>query len=1188
MLKKEQGKTFLLVLVLTLSAFTFINTTTSIYVNPGDSIVYQIDSPLENYTWSIPYNVSKIIISDNYVCFNTTGFNITSTTAINITINHISSNTYNPPSIDCELINFTVSNNPGATWFNISGFYPNQDFNVTKDGVNCNYTSANATGVVSFYASAPNLGVYVIRGNGTAYNPIVTTTLLPTQITSYSVILNGYLDYDGGEDCTVWFNWWNTSTPFAFNTTNQTKSTGDYFNATLSYADDSYHYYRVMTVGSSYVDTSLVNFTILVNVSSDISSKCDGGNSIRFLDVGNTTEYSYEIEGVWDNNSHNYVWVKIPYISSSIDTCFIMRYNNTETTDNQSSADAWDDNYMAVWHMYNLSDSTGNSMNITNHGADTNTSGKVGSCYRFVESNSDYMEVPYGFLDYFPVSNELTIELWANHTSDTGSNQFYLSKNNIDGADRFYLARRTSTDLYDLMVETGNQGNDYCTFSTASSDGFWHRQVALIHEGNQLQTYRNLTSKTGDTIGYFAGGTADDFKIGRWYTDAYHMDGLIDEIRISDVLRNQSWLNASYHTQNQTTGFLTTGIEVANSLVDAGTLYIYMASANNSNTTAYGEYEPFLTLPNVPNTVSGDDGITLINLSWVKGSGANNTYIERNLTGVTSWSMGEGLWIYNGTGTYYVDENLAMTTTYYYQLWSSINWTYNGTNYHQFSGGYASFNAITTQIDPPYNGSSDYDTNNQRINLTWTRGNNSDREIVVQNNNSYPTTPTDGWVRQNSSNTYFNGSITYSAYFTIWSYNSTAKLYSDTGLNMPWGAIKMQCYDESNYTALTFSVLITNETLVTTYLEDITNGYLVDLNDIPFGEDTIFYVSSDDYNSRTYYYDLEVNTFYNFSFFLPYALVDEDDPDYDPDNVTYSHLYRFIVNNEIGYPLEDAKIEALLYLNETGEWETTSISYTGANGQSDIYLLAGQGILYNMRISLDGYDTQINEFTPDPDYYGVYYPTTYVLVRTAVDIPDIVTGFDIIDWDAYYISGDNTTMYISYEDSTGNTTAGEISIYRNGTDFVYSYSFTSSSFDITWTLGNHSLYDYNVLLNISGHPDITGGYFNDTRIVSRYETPHEHKINTAWALEVDFVEILGENPMGWLNLVIFFFGIFILVSLGRQWAGVGIIALGGILFVFELIIGLPGFTLLQLTVIPFFLLYGVLAQIAKGKKDVKI
>jgi len=578
-------------------------------------------------------------------------------------------------------------------------------------------------------------------------------------------------------------------------------------------------------------------------------------------------------------------------------------------------------------------------------------------------------------------------------------------------------------------------------------------------------------------------------------------------------------------------------------------------------------------IPTLNITVDDSDSLDLLNVTW--SSNSSGSWIN--------FGTNNSINISGGAETIHqTNNNFSETNRTYYWNVSVTDGNFTDTETYNFQ-------TITRYIDPPYNGSSSYDTTNFKVNLTWLRANESTREIVVQNNNSYPTTPTDGWVRQNSTNTWFNESINYSAYFAVWSYNDTNGYYSLTGLDIPWGALGMQCFDEMNNTALTFDVLITNEDLETLYLQDLTNIHYLDLYDIPYGDDTIFYVSSDDHESRTYYYDLVVNNFYNLTFYLPLALPPggTEDPDYDPENETYSHLYRFIVINEIDQTLEDAKIQVLRYINESDEWLNVSILFTDANGQADVYLLAGQSILYKVRISKDEYVTQTSDFIPDPDYYGAYYPKTFRLIREAVEQPEIVTGFDVITWDAYFLSGDNTTLYVDYLDSTGNTTTGNIKIYQNGTNLSYTYNFTNSSFSITWTNANHSLHDYKVVLTITNHPDITEGNFSDIRIIERYYTPDEAMFDFSWALEVDFVDVLGENPLGWVNVIVFFLGTLIVVSVGKQWAGLGIIGLGAILFVVQRVMGLPGFTLVQLAVIPFFILYGFLVIIARNKKEVR-
>ena len=63
---------------------------------------------------------------------------------------------------------------------------------------------------------------------------------------------------------------------------------------------------------------------------------------------------------------------------------------------------------------------------------------------------------------------------------------------------------------------------------------------------------------------------------------------------------------------------------------------------------------------------------------------------------------------------------------------------------------------------------------------------------------------------------------------------------------------------------------------------------------------------------------------------------------------------------------------------------------------------------------------------------------------------------------------------------------------------------------------------------------------------------------------------------------------FTIVGFGKRYAGLAIMSLGGVLFLFYMVTGLPNFSPVQLTVIPFFLLFGAMVEIAKGKKGARL
>ena len=304
--------------------------------------------------------------------------------------------------------------------------------------------------------------------------------------------------------------------------------------------------------------------------------------------------------------------------------------------------------------------------------------------------------------------------------------------------------------------------------------------------------------------------------------------------------------------------------------LDPGTLYHYRTVGENFVNRMNGTASYFLTKPEAPTgfTATNSHMPSVLNISWTNGTGANTTYIERNT--IENWEIGEGTLIYNDTYSYFNDTGLAQSTVYYYRAWSFTNWTYNPTVY--VFGDPIVYSISTGYLAPPENGSSTYTVDTFDLNLSWDRGQSSNREIVVQNNNSYPSSSTDGWVRQNSTNLVFNATINHTAYFTIWSYNDSSQFYSLTGLDIPWGVIEINVWDENSpWVPITnYTVFITDEDGIDTYYNTSQNNpTLISYDNIPYGTNTLIQISHADYETRNSYVDLALNSYSLFNFYLP-------------------------------------------------------------------------------------------------------------------------------------------------------------------------------------------------------------------------------------------------------------------------------------------------------------------------------
>jgi len=439
--------------------------------------------------------------------------------------------------------------------------------------------------------------------------------------------------------------------------------------------NSSWNYHRSITIDKDYIDNSLTDFPVLVVVNSTVGSKCDGGDSIRFLDEDNSTEFYYEIEK-WDSSGDSYVWVNISNVLSSDDTVFYMYYNNSDAVDNQNPSSVWHSNYMAVWHLNNLSDSTSNNVDLSNYGADL-VDGKVGSCYRFNKSETDWLNHTT-FTDT-GVPSSFTIELWMyNYGNDDES--YLIDKYNVNAQDHYTL--RVSSDQFMMNTEGGNHGNDYATAPNTLTDNTWEYGVGIHNSGSALKAYHNLSSASGDTGWVIQDGTDYDFHIGCAVGQSVNfVNGSIDEIRFSNIERNASYLKACFHSSNQSSGFLSWGSEVTNLPPEVSNPYPSTGSENITiqprlNITVYDRNGDSMTINWLSNSTITDQMLTL------RPDGAGNTTKLNKFGDSTNWECVDDV----------VPDNLSTYVSHCATTWAKD--CYNVSNHTSESGD---INSVTVR-----------------------------------------------------------------------------------------------------------------------------------------------------------------------------------------------------------------------------------------------------------------------------------------------------------------------------------------------------------------------------------------------------------------------------------------------------------------------------------------------------------
>jgi concanavalin A-like lectin/glucanase superfamily protein/uncharacterized protein DUF2341 len=248
-------------------------------------------------------------------------------------------------------------------------------------------------------------------------------------------------------------------------------------------------------------------------------------------------------------------WVKIPTVSHTTDTVFYMCYGNSSISTDQSNKTAvWDSNYKAVYHFgdgttLDLTDSTSNGNNGTNHSA-TAGAGQLGGAVSF-NGTSQYVDL--GTPASLQFTAGLTMELWMSMpTSVFNARPFSSLTSSAFNGYEFFLNGSTSSTEFQIA-------NSNTTFVLDSSEtrtiNVYYKYVGTFN-GTTQRLYNDglLHNSQAAALGV----SSADINIGRWGAAAsFWYQGLIDELRISNIARSADWIITEYNNEQSPSTFYT-------------------------------------------------------------------------------------------------------------------------------------------------------------------------------------------------------------------------------------------------------------------------------------------------------------------------------------------------------------------------------------------------------------------------------------------------------------------------------------------------------------------------------------------------------------------------------------------------------------------------------------------------------
>jgi hypothetical protein len=340
----------------------------------------------------------------------------------------------------------------------------------------------------------------------------------------------------------------------------------------------AYQYKKLITIDHTKVSADLTSFPVLISITdNDLRTVANGGfvqnangYDLIFMDSTETTQLDHEIESYTASSGAIVMWVRVPSLSSSVDTVIYAYFGDpTVTTSQENITGVWDSNYKAVYHLHenlgtanSLDDSTSNANDATPYTTwhtvvgDLSATGKISGAQSF-DGTSDGIRAPAS--SSLNIAGYLTISAWVKRA--TSSSTGVIIHHGVGGVGGYTVAVGVSPATTNQIKATkfgiaDLAGGDF------PADTNWHY---LVESGDSGGTYIYIDGvKT--TLANNAAWLADDVALDVGVGDSSGTDmfpvyfaGSLDEIRISDVVRSDGWISTEYANQSNPATFYAIG-----------------------------------------------------------------------------------------------------------------------------------------------------------------------------------------------------------------------------------------------------------------------------------------------------------------------------------------------------------------------------------------------------------------------------------------------------------------------------------------------------------------------------------------------------------------------------------------------------------------------------------------------------
>ena len=348
-----------------------------------------------------------------------------------------------------------------------------------------------------------------------------------------------------------------------------------------------YSFYRPMTISRTLVPGTQANFPVLVAKTHSHLKSLSNGGWIRHVEGGKPADLAFfsnpELSMPLDFEIERYdpvagelvAWVRVPSVSSTSDTVFYLAYGNAGITSAQDHATGvWDSHFKFVGHLPNgttlsAMDSTSYANGGTLVNSPTAAAGNVDGAANLSSNAAQHIQLPANFNHG---SAAMTWSAWIKPTSfpnaynavltgvATGNSEYTRVLVRSDG-------RLALSALSDFPAIFGDLSYDGGANAVTAGSWYYVTMTAAYTGGNpasRMTGYLNGVVDGSDGSLMFISPMTQPVMIGRDPVIAPRdWNGVIDEVRISNVERSADWVLMEYRTQAIPDWFVIMGEAIA-------------------------------------------------------------------------------------------------------------------------------------------------------------------------------------------------------------------------------------------------------------------------------------------------------------------------------------------------------------------------------------------------------------------------------------------------------------------------------------------------------------------------------------------------------------------------------------------------------------------------------------------------